>query len=63
MMRVASIHGILKGCAIQPAEATLVVQEFGLVRVIHLVPGIKSSSTLRWRPHRKAACGKTAIAV
>jgi RNA-directed DNA polymerase len=39
------------------------VQEFGLVRLIYLVPGINPSSTQRWRPHRKAACGKTARAV
>jgi hypothetical protein len=30
---------------------------------IYLVPGIKPSSTPQWRPHRKAACGKTARAV
>ena len=39
------------------------VQEFGLVRLIYLVPGINPSSTPQWRPHRKAACGKTARAV
>src|SRR5215475_6860378 len=39
------------------------VREFGLVRLIYLVPGINPSSTPRWRPHRKAACGKTARAV
>jgi group II intron reverse transcriptase/maturase len=39
------------------------VQEFGLVRLIHLVPGINPSLTPQWRPHRKAACGKTARAV
>ena len=39
------------------------VQEFGLVRLIYLAPGINASSTPQWRPHRKAACGKTARAV
>ena len=39
------------------------VQEFGLVRLIYLVPGINPSSMPQWRPHRKAACGKTARAV
>ena len=39
------------------------VNEFGLVRLIHLVPGINPSSSPKWRPHRKAACGKTARAV
>src|SRR6201987_4430811 len=39
------------------------VEEFGLVRLIYLVPGINPSSTLQWHPHRKAACGKTARAV
>jgi hypothetical protein len=29
----------------------------------YLVPGINPSSTPQWRPHRKAACGKTARAV
>src|SRR3954453_6884276 len=39
------------------------VNEFGLVRLIHLVPGIHSRPRQRRRPHRKAACGKTARAV
>src|SRR6201993_3910056 len=39
------------------------VEEVGLVRLIYLVPGINPSSTPQWRPHRKAACGKTARAV
>src|SRR3954453_15370078 len=37
--------------------------EFGLVRLIHLVPGIRIIPRQRRRPHRKAACGKTARAV
>jgi RNA-directed DNA polymerase len=39
------------------------VNEFGLVRLIHLVPGIRIIPRQRRRPHRKAACGKTARAV
>ena len=39
------------------------VNEFGLVRLIHLAPGIRIIPRQRRRPHRKAACGKTARAV
>jgi len=39
------------------------VNEFGLVRLIHLVPGIKIIPRQGRRSHRKAACGKTARAV
>jgi RNA-directed DNA polymerase len=39
------------------------VNDFGLVRLIHLVPGIVSRPRSSKRPHRKAACGKTARAV
>lgn len=37
--------------------------EFGLVRLIRLVPGIEFRSHATRRPRRKAACGKTARAV
>jgi RNA-directed DNA polymerase len=37
--------------------------EFGLVRLIRLVPGIEFHSHATRRPRRKAACGKTARAV
>jgi RNA-directed DNA polymerase len=39
------------------------VHDFGLVRLIDLVPSLNLSPTPQWRPHRKAACGKTARAV
>jgi RNA-directed DNA polymerase len=39
------------------------VNDFGLVRLIHLVPGIDSRPRSSKRPRRKAACGKTARAV
>src|SRR3954463_1544383 len=39
------------------------VNEFGLVRLIHLVPGIRSIPRQPRPPHRKAACGKPAGAV
>lgn len=39
------------------------VTDFGLVRLIHLIPGIKPAFRAVKRPNRKAACGKTARAV
>jgi RNA-directed DNA polymerase len=39
------------------------VTELGLIRLISLVPGITKLLTPPRRPHRKAACGKTARAV
>lgn len=39
------------------------VTDFGLVRLIELVPGINLDLRSQKRPHRKAACGKTARAV
>jgi len=39
------------------------VNAFGLVRLIHLVPGIRIIPRQGRRLHRKAACGKTARAV
>lgn len=39
------------------------VTELGLIRLISLVPGITTLLTPARRPHRKAACWKTACAV
>src|SRR3954463_15256687 len=39
------------------------VNDSGVVGLIHLVPGIRITPRQRRRPHRKAVCGKTARAV